>query len=160
MTTPLTNNVVSHSVIPTPRKLRQFPALWNETWFTKEIFDELERAFDVPNAVYPYNVLALTDKDGHIKQYEIEVALAGVGRDAIKVKVQDSQLHIDVYPAAVKDDPEHSKVQLKKGISQRIGYLKFTLDKKVNCKGITSSYIDGLLKVTLPVSKPESIILM
>ena len=156
MNTKLTTNTLSHSILPPERRLHQFPALWNETWLDS-VFDQLDRAFDVPNAVYPYNVLAIKDKDDNINQYEIEVALAGVGKDAIQVKVLDGQLQISVYPAAVETSTEYSTVHLKKGISQRIGYLKFNLDKKVNCKEIKSTYIDGLLKVIIPMTKPESI---
>jgi HSP20 family molecular chaperone IbpA len=149
MTTLLTNKDVE-------RALRQLPALFNEHWLDS-VFDNVDRAFDVPNAVYPYNVLAVKDKDKEITHYEVHVALAGVSKNSIHVKVRDGKLHIEVSSATAESNPEQPSLYLKRGISQRAGNLTFNLDKKVNCKNITSSYIDGLLKVIIPVTKPEAI---
>jgi len=139
------------------RALRQLPALFNENWLDS-LFGQFDRAFDVPNAVYPYNILLVVDpKIQEVKQYEVEVALAGVGKEAIEVKVKDGQLLINVSPTNEVTTENINQEYLRKGISQRKGNLTFNLDKKVNIKKISSSYKDGLLKVTIPVTKPESI---
>ena len=152
MTTLTTNNKRFSSP---EQAIRQLPALFNEAWLDS-LFCHPERAWDVPNAVYPYNILAVRDKDGEIKTYEVEVALAGVGKDFIQVKVKDGQLQIDVNPSPVEENPDHPTIFFKRGLSQRVAYLKFNLDKKVDCKNITSSYINGLLKVVIPINKPEA----
>lgn len=137
------------------RALRQLPALFNENWLDS-LFGQFDRAFDVPNAVYPYNILRVVDsKTQEIKQYEVEVALAGVGREAIEVKVKDGQLLINIAPVNEIPPEDPTYEYLRRGISQRKGNLTFNLDKKVNIKKISSSYKDGLLKVTIPVTKPE-----
>lgn len=139
------------------RALRQLPALFNENWLDS-LFGQFDRAFDVPNAVYPYNILRVADpKTQEIKQYEVEVALAGVGKEAIEVKVKDGQLLINVSPTNEVPTEDINQEYLRKGISQRKGNLTFNIDKKVNIKKISSSYKDGLLKVTIPVMKPELI---
>jgi HSP20 family protein len=139
----------------TDRVLRQLPALFNDSWLNS-LFGEFDKAFDVPNAVYPYNVVQITNSKKDVTHYEIEVALAGVGRDNIDVKVRDGKLHIDV--SKDKDEPQESLLYLKRGISQRKGSLAFNLDEKVvNSKKITSSYKDGLLKVVIPVVQPETL---
>lgn len=130
----------------------QLPALFNDSWFNT-LFTDIDKAFDVPNAVYPYNIKTVKDSKGEYKEYVVEVALAGVQRENIDVKVRDGQLHIDV---AHDDTPENENVSyVRRGISKRKGQLSFQLGEKVNIKKITSAYVDGLLKVTVPIVQPE-----
>lgn len=129
----------------------QFPALFNDDWFYS-VFGDLEKAFDVPNAVYPYNVITVKDSKGELKEYIIEVALAGIGKDNIDIKVRDGQLQIE---AATNETSNKTYEYVRKGISQRKGHLAFKLGEKVNIKKITSSYVDGLLRVNVPVTQPE-----
>jgi HSP20 family molecular chaperone IbpA len=138
----------------TERVYRQLPALFNDNWLNN-IFGEVDKAFDVPNAVYPYNVLQVRNTKDEILQYEVEVALAGVGKDSIDVKVRDGKLHIDINKD--KEEVSETVTYLKKGISQRKGSMTFNLDEKVNSKKISSSYKDGLLKIIIPAVKPETI---
>lgn len=134
---------------------RELPALFNESWL-ESLFGSVNQAYDIPNAVYPYNVSQTRSKDGEISHYQIEMALAGVGKDNIDVKVRDSQLHIDVVKNA--SETINEKVEyLRKGISQRKGGISFHLNDKVNTKKITSTYKDGLLTVNIPVIKPETV---
>ena len=135
-------------------QIRQLPALFNDNWLN-HMFGEFEKAFEVPNAVYPYNVIQVRNSKQEDIQYEVEVALAGVGKENIDVKVRDGQLHINI--AKDKEDPSDTLTYLKKGISQRKGSMTFNLDEKVNSKKITSSYKDGLLRVVIPVVQPETI---
>jgi HSP20 family molecular chaperone IbpA len=132
----------------------QLPALFNESWFS-ELFKDLDKAYDIPNAVYPYNVKAITGKDKVPTSYTIEVALAGVGKENISVKVQDRHLNIDIS----KDEETTDEIisYVKKGISRRKGQLSFALSDKTDAKNITSTYVDGLLRVTVPVVQPEVI---
>jgi HSP20 family protein len=153
MNNTLTTYVPGH-FSSTERVYRQLPALFNDNWLNN-IFGEVDKAFDVPNAVYPYNVLQVRNKDQEVIQYEVEVALAGVGKENIDVKVRDGKLHINILKE--KEEPTDTIAYLKRGISQRKGSMTFNLDEKVNSKKISSSYKDGLLKVIIPVVKPETI---
>lgn len=141
--------------MPSAAQGLQFPALFNENWL-KGILNEFDNAFDVPDAVYPYNVVAVMDKNGsEIKAYEIEVALAGIDKENIAVKVRDKSLQIEIQP---KNDP-HKGYQtfLRKGISQRRGKISFQLSEKVSLETITSSYKDGLLRVIVPALTPKTV---
>ena len=138
----------------TERVYRQLPALFNDNWLNN-VFGEVDKAFDVPNAVYPYNVLQIQNDKHEITQYEVEVALAGVGKEHIDVKVRDGKLHINILKE--KEETLDTITYLRKGISQRKGSMTFNLDDKVNSKKISSTYKDGLLKVIIPVVKPETI---
>ena len=153
MTAKLTTYVPGH-LASADRVFRHLPALFNDNWLNN-MFGEVEKAFEVPNAVYPYNVVQVTDSNKEVKAYRVEVALAGVGKDSIDVKVREGKLHINV--SQDKEDPSETVSYLKKGISQRKGSLTFNLDEKVNSKKITSSYKDGLLQVVIPVVQPETI---
>lgn len=134
----------------TERVLRQLPALFNDSWL-ENAFESIDRAFDVPGAVYPYNVLTTFNESDEPKEYIIEVALAGIGKENIDVKVRDGRLHIIIK----KDECTEKISYVKKGISQRSGQLSFRLNENTNIKKINSSYTDGLLRVSVPVIQPE-----
>jgi HSP20 family protein len=138
----------------TERVFSRLPDLFNDNWLTSAVIN-WDKALDVPNAVYPYNIKLVKNAKGEDQQYEIEVALAGVGKNNIDVRVKDTLLHIDVkHPETEEKDPNPF---LRKGISNRTGKLSFSLGEKVQKKKITSSYIDGLLKVVVPVTQPETL---
>jgi HSP20 family protein len=131
---------------------RQLPALFNDRWLDG-LFDNMDKAFDVPNSHYPYNVKYYANNDGEVYKYEIETALAGIGKDNIKVKVKDGYLTIDVEAEKV-EEKEHIKY-VRKGISKRKATMSFHLAENVDVKNISSDYRDGLLKVSVPVKQPE-----
>lgn len=136
----------------TDRVFSRLPDLFNDNWLTSSV-GNWEKALDVPNAVYPYNIKLIKNDKGEDKQYEIEVALAGVGKNNIDVRVKDALLHIEVKHSEDKDKDSF----LRKGISNRSGKLSFSLGEKVQKKKISSSYIDGLLKVVIPLMQPETL---
>jgi len=148
----MTNTLVPGHYSSSERVLSRLPDLFNDNWLTNAV-DSWDKALDVPNAVYPYNIKLIKNDRGEEKQYEIEVALAGVGKNNIDVKVKDTLLNIEVKHV----DSESANSYLRKGISQRKGKLSFSLGDKVQRKKISSSYIDGLLKVVVPLSQPETL---
>jgi HSP20 family protein len=137
---------------PIDRVARQLPALFNDSWLDG-LFDGIDRAFDVPGAHYPYDVRALYNKDGEISRYQIDVALAGIGKDNIGIKVRDGSLIISVDKEQSENE-EHIKYA-RKGISKRKTSMSFHLAENVDVKSITSEYKDGLLRVSVPVRQPE-----
>ena len=148
-----TTTLVPGHYSSTERVLSRLPELFNDNWLSAAI-DNWDKALDVPNAVYPYNIKLIKNDKGEEKQYEIEVALAGVGKNNIDVKVKDALLNIEVK---CLDEEENKNSFLRKGISQRKGKLSFSLGEKVQKKKISSSYIDGLLKVVVPLAQPETL---
>lgn len=138
----------------TERVYRQLPALFNDSWFNN-VFGEFEKAFDVPNAIYPYNVKTVKNKNGDLAEYVVEVALAGIGKNNIDVKVRDGHLCINILKEEKSEDNNASGSYVKKGISARKGHLTFLLNENADVRQIKSSYIDGLLRVTVPVTQPE-----
>lgn len=135
--------------------VRQLPALFNDSWLDGifDGFDIPSKAFDVPGAHYPYDVGVLTNNEGEIHRYEIDVALAGVGKDNIGIKVRDGSLIINVEKEQV-EKAEHIKYA-RKGISKRKAQMSFRLAENVDVKNISSEYKDGLLRVSVPVKQHE-----
>jgi HSP20 family protein len=155
MTTEITTYKPKYTVghfSATDRLLNQLPALFNDNWF-KNVLGDFDKAFDIPNAVYPYNVKTIKNKNGETEKYIVEVALAGVGKNNIDVKVRDGHLTINI----LKDEAEEEKntAYVRKGISRRKGSLSFVLNENTDPKKISSTYLDGLLQVTVPVKQPE-----
>jgi HSP20 family protein len=132
------------------------PNLFNENWLANSMVN-FDKALDVPNAVYPYNIALIKNDKGEEKQYEIEVALAGIGKNNIDIKVKDALLHIEVKSKENEENEEDKNKYLRKGISQRKGRLSFSLGEKVQKKKISSTYMDGLLKVVVPLAQPETL---
>jgi HSP20 family molecular chaperone IbpA len=141
----------------TVRDFGQLPKLFTDSWLEKcfgDATDVLTKAFDAPNVHYPYNVVERYDGEV-LKEYIVEVALAGVGKDNIEVKVQDNYLSIIVKN---EEAEETSNVKyLRHGISKRKSSLRFHIGEQIDAKGIRSTYADGLLKVVAPVKQPETI---
>ena len=150
----MTTTLIPGHYSSTERVLSRLPDLFNDNWLSNSIGD-WEKALDVPNAVYPYNIKLIKEKSGENKQYEIEVALAGVGKENVEIKIRDGMLHIGVAKSEL-DLPENESY-LRKGISHRTGKLSFSLGEKVQKKKISSSYTDGLLKIVVPLAQPETL---
>ncbi len=134
------------------RVFRQLPGLFNESWLNAAVGDT-DKAFDVPNAVYPYDIKAVKNKEGVAEKYIVEVALAGIGRENIEVKVREGHLYINTNKEGTQEESDASYI--RKGISKRKGEISFALNENTDVKNISSTYTDGLLRVTVPVKQPE-----
>ena len=112
-----------------------------------DVFDHFERMFDGDISVInypPYNIV----KTGPEK-YNIEVALAGYGKDDINVDFAEGLLTIK----SVKDDKDEKDGILHKGIAKRHFSRTFTIADDVEIKD--AELKDGLLKVFLKRIVPE-----
>ena len=117
------------------------------------VFDHFERMFDddyfrTPSANFPpYNIV----KTGK-HTYDIELALAGFGKDDIEVQYEDNMLHVKSKPKKVEDKEDKEDVEkyddgvLHRGISKRWFSKSFTIADDVEVKG--AELKDGLLTVS------------
>jgi molecular chaperone IbpA len=98
----------------------------------------------------PYNIV----KTGE-NTYDVELALAGFGKDDIDVEYKENQLTVKSKPN--KDDVEqvdkYDNGVLHRGISKRFFSKSFTIANDVEVKG--AELKDGLLKVSLERIIPE-----
>ena len=112
-----------------------------------DVFDHFERMFDSDISAInypPYNIV----KTGPEK-YNIEVALAGYGKNDINVDFAEGLLTIK----SVKDDKDEKDGILHKGIAKRHFSRTFTIADDVEIKD--AELKDGLLKVFLKRIVPE-----
>ena len=98
----------------------------------------------------PYNIV----KTGE-NTYDVELALAGFGKDDIVVEYKENQLTVKSKPN--KDDVEevekYDNGVLHRGISKRFFSKSFTIANDVEVK--VAELKDGLLKVSLERIIPE-----
>jgi len=117
-----------------------------------DVFDNFERMFDgdvlnVPSVNYPpYNIVKTGDNT-----YDVELALAGFGKDDINVEYAENQLTIK---SVKKEEKEEKDGVIHKGISKRHFVRSFTIADDVEVKG--AELKDGLLTVALERIIPDA----
>ena len=107
-------------------------------------FEDLHRRLNSGKQNFPpYNVI----RDG--EKTLVEVALAGYGKDDIKVVVEDATLSIEGSGEPDNEDRQH----LHRGIAKRKFKTSFSLAEYVEV--ISADFKDGLLTVALEQVVPE-----
>jgi HSP20 family protein len=131
----------------------QLPALFNDNWFNS-FFKDVDKAFEAPGVHYPYNILAHSSQETNEPfEYEIQVALAGLNKNDIKIQIKENRLIISINPSEEKTPDDHFISYLRNGISYRRATLEFSLAKEVDATNINSKFKEGLLKVYVPLIK-------
>jgi len=92
----------------------------------------------------PYNINKIDDLN-----YQVEMALAGFGKDDIEIKYSDNQLTIK----SVDSDDKDEKDVIHRGISKRKFSRSFTLAEDIKVNG--AELKDGMLLVELEKIVPE-----
>ena len=92
----------------------------------------------------PYNINKIDDLN-----YQVEMALAGFGKDDIEIKYSDDQLTIK----SVDSDDKDEKDVIHRGISKRKFSRSFTLAEDIKVNG--AELKDGMLLVELEKIVPE-----
>jgi len=92
----------------------------------------------------PYNINKIDDLN-----YQVEMALAGFGKDDIEIKYADNQLTIK----SVDSDDKDEKDVIHRGISKRKFSRSFTLAEDIKVNG--AELKDGMLLVELEKIVPE-----
>ena len=121
------------------------------------VFDHFERMFEndiyrMPSATNfpPYNIV----KTGE-HTYDVELALAGFGKDDIIVEYKENQLTVKSKPNKdeVNEVDKYDNGVIHRGISKRFFSKSFTIANDVEVKG--AELKDGLLKVSMERIIPE-----
>ena len=92
----------------------------------------------------PYNINKIDDLN-----YQVEMALAGFGKDDIEIKYADNQLTIK----SVESEDKDAKDVIHRGISKRKFSRSFTLAEDIKVNG--AELKDGMLLVELEKIVPE-----
>ena len=112
------------------------------------IFEDIHRLASVAGKdnYPPYNVIKIDDD-----HFAIELALAGIDKEALDIQVDQNQLTISTDKAESDEELEY----LHKGISQRGFSRSFTLADHVIVQG--ADMVDGVLKISLERQLPEEL---
>jgi len=120
----------------------------------ERIFDQADQPWSIPNYP-PYNIV----KTGSAT-YDIELALAGYGKEDISVEFADGLLNVrsakpEYINTSKEPKPKTSEVKkaLHLGIAKRFFSKVFTIADDVEIKG--AELKDGLLKISLEKIIPE-----
>jgi|TARA_B110000908_G_C10073286_1_gene366090 molecular chaperone IbpA len=118
------------------------------------IFEDIHRLATVAGKdnYPPYNVIQI-DED----HYSIELALAGIDKDALDIELDQNQLTISTKKVEGLETPLETKElqYLHKGISNRSFSRSFTLADHVIVTG--ADMHNGILKVSLERQLPEEL---
>lgn len=133
---------------------REIPSIFPHSLFDN-MFDERSDIFDRVGTTLPYNVKDYTDSDGNAIKTELEFALAGYTKDDISLKISGDDLLLEISPIG---DEESNVVYRHKGISQKTVKLKFKLSGHADKENIKTKFIDGLLKIEIPIVRNESVL--
>tara|TARA_B100001778_G_scaffold109773_1_gene89850 strand:- start:519 stop:956 length:438 start_codon:yes stop_codon:yes gene_type:complete len=109
--------------------------------------DTLEYTANQSQSYPPYNINKLDDLN-----WEIEMALAGFGKDDIEISYADNQLTIK--SDLDKDEKDDKSKTVHRGISKRQFTKRFTLADEVEVK--SAELKDGMLIVELEKIVPEA----
>ena len=118
------------------------------------VFDHFERMFEddffrAPVSNFPpYNIVK-TGKN----TYNIELALAGFGKEDIEVQYEDNMLTVKSKQKDEKSDAKDEDGVIHRGISKRWFSKAFTIADDVEVKG--AELKDGLLTVAMERIIPE-----
>ena len=112
------------------------------------IFEDIHRLATVAGKdnYPPYNVIKIDDD-----HFAIELALAGIDKEALDIQVDQNQLTISTEKAETDEELEY----LHKGISQRGFSRSFTLADHVIVQG--ADMVNGVLKISLERQLPEEL---
>jgi molecular chaperone IbpA len=112
------------------------------------IFEDIHRLASVAGKdnYPPYNVIKIDDD-----HFAIELALAGIDKEALDIQVDQNQLTISTEKAETDEEFEY----LHKGISQRGFSRSFTLADHVIVTG--ADMHNGILKISLERQLPEEL---
>jgi molecular chaperone IbpA len=133
-------------------KTTRFPTIFSSS-LMNDMFKDLGKWEDAfTSAPYPYDVKQL--KNGTII---IEFALAGWDKSEIKINIIGDDHTIEATKASKEKDKSQDDVTyLHKGLAKRNLKYSFKLGTLADKKKINSSFENGLLTMTLPISKEET----
>jgi len=124
-----------------------------------KIFDEFfsscgGKAYDAITN-YPYDIYVTRNgsEQHQIISYNIDVALAGILKENISVKVVGEILHINVNHPEDKNDGDVYIEYLHKKLAKRSMMLQFKLSSLINTDEIKTTFVNGILTISMPLIK-------
>jgi HSP20 family molecular chaperone IbpA len=132
-----------------------FPTTLVDSLTSSFIFDELDAFFANPKlrVVYPVDIYNVVSESEKVISTVIEIAVAGVPKDACTVKIEENKLLVQIGKS--EQEEAKNKKMIQKQISKRTANMSWILNDKVDKKQISVQYVDGILKINLPFVESE-----
>jgi HSP20 family protein len=128
-------------MLPAIIKRRGYFPTWNDHLFNNDLFS----AFFSDGADYSVPAVNIRETD---KQFEIEMAVPGMTRDDLKIKLENNILTIH---SEQKEENEESKNgYMRREFAHHAFSRSFEVPDLVNTDKIRASHEHGVLKVELP----------
>jgi HSP20 family molecular chaperone IbpA len=134
-------------------KNNNYPTIYGGNIFN-DLISDFDDIFKTYKTSVPYNVYQKYDKDEQLVATMVEVALAGYNKEDISIKCVGDELQIKVQKA---QEVETEGVKcIHNGIARRSIQLEYKLAGIYDKAKIDSTYRNGLLTITIPVSEKEN----
>lgn len=134
----------------TKQKTAVFP-FWKDQdlqdWVDCAFGDSFQNVFNSLN-LDSYPTDQYWDKSGNLN---LEVPLAGYKKEDISLSVEEDNLVLSVKKHERNKDVKYVQESIRKKELVRKWYINDTFETSA----ISTSFVDGLLRITLPVKKPE-----
>lgn len=117
--------------------------------FFNHSFPTFNQFFEQPVSSPTFNIL---EDD---KAFEIEVALAGVPKEAVSIEVKDNLLTIATESKTENTEEKTAKKYIRKSFAQQSFKRSFHIPKQVDQEKISATHTNGILKVTLAKKEVE-----
>lgn len=101
----------------------------------------------------PHNLLTKKDENGNIESFSLEVVYTPFKKSDVKVTLDDNVLTVTCGTENKAKDDE----MIYCGISHQSYTFSLPLTKDVDTTNIKAKAEDGILYITLPMKKPETI---
>lgn len=101
----------------------------------------------------PHNLLTKKDENGNIESFSLEVVYTPFKKSDVKVTLDDNVLTVTCGTENKAKDDE----MIYCGISHQSYTFSLPLTKDVDTANIKAKAEDGILYITLPMKKPETI---
>ena len=114
---------------------------WVDTLFNTTLADVIGNDFTVTHPS-----VNITDKENH---FLMELAAPGLEKSDFNIEVENDNLVISVEKKSEKEETEKGKFT-RREFNYSAFKRSFYLDEKINREGISASYENGVLRITLP----------
>jgi len=114
---------------------------WVDTLFNTTLADVIGNDFAVTHPS-----VNITDNDNH---FLMELAVPGLEKSDFNIAIENDNLVISVEKKSEKEETEKGKFT-RREFNYSAFKRSFFLDEKINREGISASYENGVLRITLP----------
>lgn len=108
----------------------------------------------------PHNLVNIKDENGKIVAQKLEVVTTPFAKGDVKVEVSDNILTVNC--GSKKEESETTETNetteyIYKGISSQTYTFSLKLSPKIDKTGIKAKNVDGILTITLPFKKEDTL---